>query len=725
MASGNIYDLFAGYKGLKADWKDDWIENTRDDWKVDWATVPVTLPPGHVAIANTVAPVITGTGAPGQTLTLVPGTWVGTPAPSFTYQWYSSYSGQLTGQTGLTYVVQNSDVFSGIYAKVTASNVDSTVVAQSSNMVAILATLAAPANTVLPHIFGNALIDSMLTVNVGTWTGYPSPIFTYQWNSSLASIATLGAVTPGSGYTEGFYSDVTLTGGSGTGAVGQVQVDLAGNVTTVTISAGNGYSGAGYLAGDVLSFAASQVGGTGSGASVLVATVTNAISHATDKVYLTQLVDATATITCVVTATNVLNGVYTSVSATSTGFGPILLAQTAPANTVAVTITGTAVVGDILTAVPGTWTGVPTPNLTYQWLSAGVPIQVGELVEVDGSDPYVTTFVETYAGAILTGVIYNGGTGYSNGTHTGVALTGGDGANALATITVAGGIVTAVTVTTTGDDYGVDNYLSASTIGAGTGFSYRVNTVSVAGGLTENVTSYIPVMATGLTYTVQDTDVGNAIQVVETGANVAGSAAVTSVATAVVPVVPVSSLTAPVISGTGAIGTLLSSTAGTWAGQPPPSFTFQWYSGATPVTGESGPVINLTNAADDTSTYEVQGTDFGNNMTCKVTATNTSNITASSYTAPGGNPGVDLKTGTYTNVPLYNGSGKGAVATVVVGAGGLVTSITITNEGTGYAIGDELSALQQYVGGVGYPFTLIVTAVGTPVTATSNIIVAS
>lgn len=45
-----------------------------------------------------------------------------------------------------------------------------------------------------------------------------------------------------------------------------------------------------------------------------------------------------------------------------------------PANTVAPAITGTAKVGQTLTASLGTWTGKPTPVLTRQWKAAGVAI---------------------------------------------------------------------------------------------------------------------------------------------------------------------------------------------------------------------------------------------------------------------------------------------------------------------------------------------------------------
>jgi hypothetical protein len=47
-------------------------------------------------------------------------------------------------------------------------------------------------------------------------------------------------------------------------------------------------------------------------------------------------------------------------------------APAVPTNSVAPTITGTAQVGQVLTAVNGTWAGTPTPTFTYVWLVGGV-----------------------------------------------------------------------------------------------------------------------------------------------------------------------------------------------------------------------------------------------------------------------------------------------------------------------------------------------------------------
>jgi hypothetical protein len=52
----------------------------------------------------------------------------------------------------------------------------------------------------------------------------------------------------------------------------------------------------------------------------------------------------------------------------------ITAANNSPVNTVLPTITGTAKVAQVLTAVDGTWTGTPAPTKTRQWFADGVAI---------------------------------------------------------------------------------------------------------------------------------------------------------------------------------------------------------------------------------------------------------------------------------------------------------------------------------------------------------------
>jgi hypothetical protein len=71
-----------------------------------------------------------------------------------------------------------------------------------------------------------------------------------------------------------------------------------------------------------------------------------------------------------------------------------------------------------------------------------------------------------------------GGTGYTNGTYTNVALSGGTGYGATANITVSGGIVTAATLVRGGQWYLVGDVLSCQLIGAGSNFSVTVATIT-------------------------------------------------------------------------------------------------------------------------------------------------------------------------------------------------------------------------------------------------------
>src|SRR5271170_4247672 len=83
-------------------------------------------------------------------------------------------------------------------------------------------------------------------------------------------VLTLNAPVGGSGYTDNTYSGVTLSGGSGEGAIATVIVSGT-SVTSVVITS----AGIGYIAGDILSVIPNQLGGSGTGFSVTVATASS------------------------------------------------------------------------------------------------------------------------------------------------------------------------------------------------------------------------------------------------------------------------------------------------------------------------------------------------------------------------------------------------------------------------------------------------------------------
>jgi hypothetical protein len=69
------------------------------------------------------------------------------------------------------------------------------------------------------------------------------------------------------------------------------------------------------------------------------------------------------------------------------------------------------------------------------------------------------------------------GSGYTNGTYTNVAMTGGTGTGAQATITVAGGVVTAVVITANGTGYTVGDQLTYALPGGGSNFKITLTYV--------------------------------------------------------------------------------------------------------------------------------------------------------------------------------------------------------------------------------------------------------
>jgi putative cell wall-binding protein/peptidoglycan/xylan/chitin deacetylase (PgdA/CDA1 family) len=180
--------------------------------------------------------------------------------------------------------------------------------------------------------------------------------------------------------------------------------------------------------------------------------------------------------------------------------------QGAPTNTVAgvPTITGTAQVGQLLTANPGTWTPQPA-TFTYQWLRNGTAIQ--------GATAPTYTPVAADAGTTLTVRV----SGTPAGGTTATATSAG--------VTVGGGAITAGTPIITGTArVGTQLTANAGTwTPTGVTFTYQWlrNGTAIPG-------------ATAATYTLVAADVGTRISVRVTGTAGASSANATSAQTAVV-----------------------------------------------------------------------------------------------------------------------------------------------------------------------------------------------
>ena len=208
--------------------------------------------------------------------------------------------------------------------------------------------------------------------------------------------------------------------------------------------------------------------------------------------------------------------------------------------------------------------------------------------------------------------------------------------------------------------------------------------------------------ATSSSYIIQAADVGLNLTCVVTASNAAGSGQASSAA-----VVPVASLqapvnqTRPVISGTAAVGNVLSCSQGTWTNSPT-GFAYAWIRDSSTVVGSA-------------SSYTVQILDAGHVLTCSVTASNAAGGTTAvsdpvSVAAPGctsGTTGVSINAGAaFTTSP-------GVMLTIHEPAG--ATGVTISNDGgfatpttSAIACGDTYSWMLASTGSDRLPKTVYV-----------------
>ena len=240
---------------------------------------------------------------------------------------------------------------------------------------------------------------------------------------------------------------------------------------------------------------------------------------------------------------------YTTASQTSLATAPVgngTLSAPTP------TISGSAVVGSMLTANPGTWGPSPVA-LTYQWKSNGVNIA--------GANTATLTIPAASLGQTITVVVTGTKTAYTTASKESAAT---------ATVTNPIGTLTTSVPTITGTAQ-VDSTLTAN---AGTWGPAPVDLTYQwkSGGTTISG-------ATAATLVVPAASLGQTITVTVTGTKTGyTTASQTSVATAAVAAGTLTSST-PTITGTAQVGSTLTASAGTW-GPTPVTLAYQWKAAA-------------------------------------------------------------------------------------------------------------------------------------------------
>ncbi|MDY0912829.1 hypothetical protein [Rathayibacter festucae] len=535
----------------------------------------------NVGTLTAPTPTISGSATAGDTLTAVPGTWGPSPV-ALSYQWLSNGS-PISDATGPQYVVSQWDLGNAITVQVTGTKAGYATAARTS--AAVTVTAGSLTNSV-PTVTGSAAIGGTLTANPGNWG--PAPVeLAYQWKRNGTAIA--GAT--GSSYVvtsadSGTALTVSVTGtkygyttATRTSSATQVGLPLQTLMPTPTIS-GSTTVGSTLTAnpgtwdsGVTLSYQWKKNGGT-------------YISGATAKTYVLKASDAGATLTVSVTGTKTGYSPATKTSATTAAVtnGAVITGATP-------TITGTATVGQKLTAVPGTWTPSPV-TLAYQWQRNGTAIS--------GATATTYTLVAADAGAAITVAVTGTKSGYTAVTKTSAAVTAKAALQTLMpTPTITGTTKVGSTLTA-----------NPGTWDSGTTLTYqwkKNNGVYISG-------------ATAKTYVLKASDAGATVTVSVTATKTGYSPATKTSATTAVVTGGVLTGATPTITGTAKVGQTLTAVPGTWS-PAPVALSYQWKRGGTAISGATS------------ATYKAVSADAGKAITVTVTGTKAGYTTLSKTSA--------------------------------------------------------------------------------------------
>ena len=110
-------------------------------------------------------PVVSGVPEVGETLLCAPGTWSGTPTPSFEYQWFRNGL-QVLSATSPEYVLEAGDNDALISCRVTAVNSAGTGVGST---VPVMITYPSPLSVTPPIVEGAPVVGQTLSVLPGAW----------------------------------------------------------------------------------------------------------------------------------------------------------------------------------------------------------------------------------------------------------------------------------------------------------------------------------------------------------------------------------------------------------------------------------------------------------------------------------------------------------------------------------------------------------------------------
>ena len=475
-------------------------------------------------------------------------------------------------------------------------------------------TVTAPLNNTPPTIPGTPELGVQFQADPGTWSNTPTS-YTYQFercDSSGNGCASLGAPTSSPDYTpttndvgHRLVVVVTATNSSGFETVSSAASAI---VTAPPSNTGAAPSISGTASvGDLLT--ASPGGWSGyptptfsyDWKTCTASNVCSTVQSGSSANYTPASGDEGLTVEVVVTASN---NVSPDASATSAQTTAVTAAPTN--NGAKPSISGTASVGDQLTASPGGWSGYPTPNFTYTWQDCTDPGAGSCQTVQSGSTNNPYTLTATDAGLFVRVLV---------SATNGVAPDGSAASATTTAVTQAPGNTQAPSISGTAQQ-GVA--LSGS---AGTWTGVPTPTLTLQWedcDSTGNGCAAVASNGNSLGYTPTSADVGHTLVLSVTASNSAGQLTVASAPTAAVLIAPPTNNTPPTITGGSAAqqDVQLAATNGTWNNSPT-SFTYQWER-----CDVSGNACQSLGAGATSQTYTPIPADVGSTLRVIVTAIN-------------------------------------------------------------------------------------------------------
>jgi hypothetical protein len=538
-------------------------------------------------VHNKTPPELSGEPAVGKTLTCKEGTWSGNPAPTLTVKWLRGEGEPIPGATGATYVVTSEDAGHSLECKVTASNGVGSELSKLSNSVTIPAE--APANIKLPTVSGPLEVGGKLTCQQGTWTGTEPIVFTYQWlkNGSSAGMGPdFSVVREDEG--QSLTCEVTASNASGipaTASSPSVKIPFGAleSVEPPVITGPAEVNGSlkcstGTWNGNPTGF---KYQWSREGESA----IKEAIGPATEATFTVPINDAGDSLYCQVTAERVGSSSKSRTSA------PVTVPRGSGLNAPKVVSapklepSGEASVGKTLTCNPGTWSGSPSPRLSYAWR------RLSEKTPIPGEEKATYVVQSADQGDTLVCIVTaTNSEGQATEDSQPVSVKGSVPVNVFAPEVLPAGTprVGETLVCTEGKWTGEPTP---------TNFTYEW--------LLEDSEK----VGVGASFVVVAADRGHMLSCVVTAENRVGAVQATSASVAVPGSVP-EDTGQPSVSGTPAVGSTLTCAPGAWTGAPEPTYTYQWLVQGEEIAGATA------------QTFSVQSADRGFVLSCRVTASN-------------------------------------------------------------------------------------------------------